>query len=32
MGDEAGSSRRALWRGMGITAPIATGAGIVALF
>jgi len=32
MGDEAGSSRRALWRGMGIAAPIATGAGIVALF
>ena len=32
MGEEAGSRRRAQWRGMGITAPIAIGAGIVALF
>jgi HlyD family type I secretion membrane fusion protein len=32
MGKDAGSSRRALWRGMGVTTPIAVGAGIVGLF
>ena len=32
MVDDASSSRRALWRGMGIAGPVAVGAGIVALF
>jgi HlyD family type I secretion membrane fusion protein len=32
MGNDAGSSRRAQWRGMGVTTPMAVGAGIVGLF
>ena len=32
MDEHARSSRRALWRGMGVTTPMAVGAGIVGLF
>lgn len=32
MVEEAVSSRRALWRGMGITTPVAVGTGIAVLF
>jgi HlyD family type I secretion membrane fusion protein len=32
MDESTGTSRRALWRGMGVTTPMAVGAGIVGLF
>ena len=32
MGEDAGSNRRAMWRAMGVTTPMAVGAGIVGLF